>query len=192
MRANGNEVMAGALAFIRAGNPQGTGFVVNFSNEAIFGLPEDLPFSSNLRQMEVALSAAPISGATAMYDALAAALQHLQLGQSDKKVLLLISDGGDNASEHHFAQVFRMAQSANTIIYTIGLFDQDSAGNNAGNNPKVLKKLASETGGEAYFPGSAAEVVSLCEDIARDIRHQYDLAYKPPENGEDTTEFTST
>jgi Ca-activated chloride channel homolog len=136
MRANGNEVMAGALAFIRAGNPQGTGFVVNFSNEAIFGLPEDLPFSSNLRQMEVALSAAPISGATAMYDALAAALQHLQLGQSDKKVLLLISDGGDNASEHHFAQVLRMAQSANTIIYTIGLFDQDSAGN----NPKVLQE----------------------------------------------------
>ena len=182
MRAKGNEVMAGALAFIRASNPQGTGFVVNFSNEAIFGLPEDLPFSSNLRQMEVALSAAPMSGATAMYDALAAALQHLQLSQSDKKVLLLISDGGDNASEHNFAQVLRMAQSANTIIYTIGLFDEDSAGN-AGNNPKVLKKLASETGGEAYFPGSAAEVVSLCEDIARDIRHQNDLAYKPPENG---------
>ena len=178
MRGKGNEVMAGALAFVRASNPQGKGFVVNFSNEALFGLPEDLPFSSNLRQMEVALLAAPMSGATAMYDALAAALQHLQLSQSDKKVLLLISDGGDNASEHNFAQVLRMAQSANTIIYTIGLFDEDSAGN----NPKVLKKLASETGGEAYFPASAAQVVSLCEDIARNIRHQYDLVYKPPEN----------
>jgi Ca-activated chloride channel family protein len=178
MRAKSNEVMAGALAFIRASNPQSKGFVINFSNEVIFGLPDDVPFTNDPQQMEMALSTAPMSGATALYDALAAALQHLQGGQSDKKVLLLISDGGDNASEHTFGQILRMAQSGNATIYTIGLFDDDSADQ----NPRVLRKLANETGGESYFPNSASEVVSICQNIAADIRHQYDLAYTPLEN----------
>lgn len=178
MRAKRAEVIAGALAFVRASNPEGKGFVINFSNRPIFGLPADIAFSSNLNQLEVALSSSPASGRTALYDALAAALQHLQESQSDKKVLLLISDGGDNASQYDFAQVLEMAQSANAIIYTVGLFDEDSADQ----NPKVLRKLAKETGGESYFPSSPAEVVSTCQEIAADIRHQYNLAYSPADD----------
>ena len=176
-----DEVMEGARAFVQASNPQDREFVVNFSDTVAFGLPASIPFTSNLEDLRAALLATPLSGRTALYDAVAAALEHLQKDQVDRKVLLLISDGGDNASKHDFAQVLRMAQSANVVIYAVGLFDENSTDQ----NPKVLKKFSAETGGEAYFPNSVAEVVSDCQQIAADIRHQYTLGYNPPdaENG---------
>ena len=172
------EVMEGARAFVQASNPQDREFVVNFSDVVAFGLPADIAFTSNLDDLRAALLATPLSGRTALYDAVAAALEHFQNDQADRKrILLLISDGGDNASEHDFAQVLRMAQSANVVIYAVGLFDENSTDQ----NPKVLKKFSAETGGEAYFPNSVAEVVSDCQQIAADIRHQYTLGYNPPD-----------
>lgn len=178
MRSKNSKVMAGALAFVRASNPEGKVFVVNFSDEPVFGLPNDVPFSSNLEQLGEALRDSGGGGTTALYDAVFAALQHVQDDRTSKKVLLLISDGGDDASKHNFAQVLRLAQSSNTIIYTIGLFDEQSADQ----NPGILRKLARATGGESFFPTSTAEVVSICEAIAADVRHQYNLAYSPMEN----------
>jgi Ca-activated chloride channel homolog len=176
------EVMEGARAFVEASNPQDREFVVNFSDVVAFGLPADIAFTSNLDDLQAALLASPLSGRTALYDAVAAALEHFQNDQADRKrILLLISDGGDNASEHDFAQVLRMARTTNVVIYAVGLFDKNSIDQ----NPKVLKKLSSDTGGQAYFPNSPAEVVSDCQQIAADIRHQYTLGYSPPdpENG---------
>jgi Ca-activated chloride channel homolog len=176
-----NEVMEGARAFVQASNPQDREFVVNFSDSVTFGLPPGIPFTSNPEDLQAALLATPLSGRTALYDAVAAALERLQQDHGDKKVVLLISDGGDNASRHDFSQVLRMAQSANVVIYAVGLFDENSADH----NPKILKKLSTDTGGQVYFPNSAAEVVSVCKEIAADIRHQYTLGYSPPnvENG---------
>jgi Ca-activated chloride channel homolog len=171
-----DEVMQGARAFVQASNPQDREFVVNFSDTVTFGLPPDTPFTNNPEDLQAALLAAPLSGRTALYDAVAAALERLQKDQANKKVLLLISDGGDNVSRHDFSQVLRMAQSANVVIYAVGLFDENSADQ----NPKILKKLSTETGGEVYFPSSPAEVVSVCTQIAADIRHQYTLGYNPP------------
>jgi Ca-activated chloride channel homolog len=178
MHSKRDEVIQGAKAFVQASNAQDREFVVNFSDTVTFGLPLNTPFTSNLEDLRAALLAMPASGRTALYDAVAAALQRLQKDPSDRKVLLLISDGGDNASEHNFAQALRMAQSASVVIYSIGLFDDLSADQ----NPKVLKKLSEETGGKVYFPKSSAEVVSVCQQIAMDIRHQYTLGYSPPDN----------
>ena len=171
-----DEVMEGARAFVQASNPQDREFVVNFSDIVTFGLPPDTPFTSNTEDLQAALLATPLSGRTALYDAVAAALERLRKDQRDKKVLLLISDGGDNASRHDFSEVLRMAQAANVVIYAVGLFDKNAAEQ----NPKVLKKFALDTGGLVYFPNSAAEVVSVCQEIAADIRHQYTLGYSPP------------
>ena len=178
MGAKRDEVMEGAQAFVQAGNPQDREFVVNFSDAVTFGLPASVPFTSNLEDLRAALLATPASGKTALYDAVAAALERLQSDHSARKVLVIISDGGDNASQHNFAQVLRMAQSASVVIYTIGLFEEYGADQ----NPKVLKKFSEETGGNAYFPNSAAEVVSVCQQIAADIRHQYTLGYSPPDS----------
>jgi VWFA-related protein len=171
-----DEVMQGARAFVQASNPQDRDFVVNFSDTVTFGLPSDIPFTSNTEDLQAALLATPLSGKTALYDAVAAALQRLQKDKRDKKVLLLISDGGDNASRHNFSEVLRMAQAANVVIYTVGLFDENAADQ----NPKVLKKFAADTGAQVYFPMSPTEVVSVCKEIAADIRHQYTLGYSPP------------
>jgi len=104
-------------------------------------------------------------------------MRHFDTQPATKKVLILISDGGDNASLHTFAQALRIAQASNVVIYTIGLFDEDSADQ----NPKALELLAKETGGLAYSPVTSADVVRVCRQIARDIRHQYTISYSPAE-----------
>lgn len=175
MAANQEGVIEGARAFVQDSNAQDKEFVVNFSSAASFGLPQDLEFTNNVEVLENALAIPPEGGRTALYDAVIAALQRIDEDQSNKKVLLLISDGGDNASKHTFAQALRMAQAANVVIYAIGLLDEHSADQ----NPDVLKKLASETGGESYFPGSEVQMVEDCRQIAGDIRHQYTLGYNP-------------
>ena len=179
MAAKQLEMIEGAQAFVQASNPQDREFVVNFNSTVSFPLPENVAFTSDPDVLRAALSTASASGKTALYDALAAAMEHFQKGEADKRVLLLISDGGDNASKNNFSQVFQIAQTANVMIYAIGLFDQNSTDQ----NPKVLKKLAEETGGQAYFPTSLAQIVSVCREIAAEIRHQYTLGYSPADSG---------
>jgi VWFA-related protein len=170
-----DNVIAAALAFVRSSNSQDQMFVINFNDHVSFGLPADMPFTDRKAQLEQALSRMETIGQTSLYDGIAVALDHLKLGARDKKVLILISDGGDNASKHTLAQVIAMAKQSTAIIYAIGIFDEQDGDQ----NPSVLRKFAKETGGEAYFPESSAEIASICEEIARDIRHQYTLAYVP-------------
>jgi Ca-activated chloride channel family protein len=168
-----NDVIAAALAFARSSNPQDQMFVVNFNEKVSFGLPENMPFTDNVAQVEVALSRGVSTGETALYDAVVAALDHLQQGNQEKKVLIVISDGGDNASRHKLAEIMALAGQPNIIIYTIGIFDEQDADR----NPHVLKQLAKDTGGEAFLPESLKDVAPICERIARDIRNQYTIAY---------------
>lgn len=169
------DVIAAALAFARSSNPRDQIFVVNFNERVSFGLPDDIPFTDNVAQLEIALSKIAANGETALYDAVAAALEHLKKGTRDKKVLIVISDGGDNASKHNLAQITAMIGHPDVIIYTIGIFDEEDPDR----NPRVLKELAKDTGGEAFFPESSKDVVPICERIAHDIRTQYTIAYVP-------------
>jgi len=116
-----------------------------------------------------------LAGETALFDAIVAGLDHLQAGQADKKVLILISDGGDNASKHDFVQVVQMAQTLHVPIYAVGLLDPSDADQ----RPDILKGLSRQTGGEAYFPSTPAGVVRVCQKIAGDIHHSYILGYTP-------------
>jgi VWFA-related protein len=131
--------------------------------------------------LQRALSTIHTIGETALYDAIASALDHLKQGKCDKKVLIVISDGGDNASKHSLAQVIEMAKASEAIIYTIGIFDEQDGDQ----KPGVLKRFAKETGGEAFFPASSKEIASICEGIAHDIRNQYTLAYVPANSDQD-------
>ena len=169
------DVIAAALTFARSSNPQDQMFVVNFNENVSYGLPANIPFTDKLDQLQLGLSDIKAIGETALYDAIAVALNHLQRGKCDKKVLILISDGGDNASKHNLPQVIAMARHSGAIIYAIGLFNEQDGDQ----NPNVLKRFAKETGGEVFFPESSKELASICEGIARDIRNQYTLAYIP-------------
>jgi VWFA-related protein len=175
MASKRTDVIAAALSFARSSNLRDQMFVVNFNENVSFGLPAGIPFTDKLDQLQLGLSDIKAIGETALYDAIAVALDHLQQGNCNKKVLILISDGGDNASKHKLPQVIEMARRSGAIIYAIGIFDEQDDDQ----NPGVLKRFAKETGGEAFFPESSKELALICEGIAHDIRNQYTLDYVP-------------
>jgi VWFA-related protein len=175
------EVIAAALAFARSSNPQDQMFVVNFNEHVSFGLPPDTPFTDQTAQLQAALSKFKTNGETALYDALAAALEHLKMGNRDKKVLIVVSDGGDNASQYKLSQILTLAGQSDAIIYTIGIYTDEDPDK----KPDALRRLSNATGGSAHFPQSIPEVVPLCVRIAHDIREQYTLAYTPANRNPD-------
>ena len=170
-----SDVIVAALAFARSSNSQDQMFVVNFNDRVSFGLLPDQPFTDRQEQLEGALSAINTIGQTSLYDGIAAGLDHLKQANRDKRVLILISDGGDNASKHTLAQVLGMARQSFVVIYAIGIFNEQDGDQ----NPSVLMRFAKETGGEAFFPESSRDILEICKGIARDIRNQYTLTYVP-------------
>jgi VWFA-related protein len=181
MREKLADVTAGAQAFVHSSNPNDQMFVVNFNEAVSLGLPRGVRFSDNAEQLGGAIWGSRAIGATSLYDAIIEALKRLQQGTSDKKVLLVISDGGDNASKANLEQVLKMAEQSSAMIYTIGIFEPEDPDR----NPKVLQRLARQTGGEAIFPTQLSETVEICERIARDIRDQYTIGYSSPNNQQD-------
>ncbi len=180
MIAKLGEVTVAARALVRASNPQDELFVVNFNEKVTLGLPGPLQFSNDPYELGAAIGQASAVGETALYDAIATGLQGLQKGTRDKKVLVVISDGGDNKSRCSMDEVLRMAGLSSAAIYTIGLQDE----NDPDWNPKVLRRLAKETGGEAFFPAHVNETVEICRRIAADVREQYTIGYIPPASQE--------
>ena len=177
------EVTAAARTFVQFSNREDQMFVVNFNENVTLGLPVGIRFTDSSAELERAIANAPTSGMTALYAAIAKALEQLQAGNRDKKVLIVVSDGGDNASAQSLAQVMDLANQSSAVIYTIGLFDAD----NPDRNPRVLNRLAHATGGVAFFPGQSNAVVAVCERIARDIRNQYTIGYVSTNTARDGT-----
>jgi len=181
MRPKRDDVIVAALAFARSSNPQDQMFVVNFNEHVSFGLPANMPFTDQPAQLQAALSTFKADGETALYDALAFALEHLKMGNRDKKVLIVVSDGGDNASKYKLSQILAMAGKSDAIIYTIGIYTDEDPDK----KPDALQQLSKATGGEAFFPQTIHDVVPTCEQIAHDIREQYTLAYAPANRKQD-------
>ncbi len=151
MRPKLAEVAAAARTFVRSSNPEDEMFVVNFNENVSLGLPGTIRFTDSTAELENAITTAPTGGQTALYDAIAKGLEELQAGSRDKKVLIVVSDGGDNASARSLAQVMKLAEQSSAVIYTVGVFDEDDPDR----NPGVLKRLAQATGGEAFLPEPA-------------------------------------
>lgn len=167
------DVTAAALTFVRSSNPQDEMFVLNFNEHVYFGLPETTPFSDNVRELETALNSLRASGGTALYDALEAGVTHLNSTTLQRKVLIVISDGGDNASHIRIEKAMDALNHSDIAIYTIGLFDEDDHDR----NPGTLRRIARATGGESFFPDQSAAVVPICQRIADDIRNEYTIGY---------------
>jgi Ca-activated chloride channel family protein len=180
MTTKGSHVIAASLAFARACNPQDEMFVVHFSDQARLGLPPDKPFTGSISELETALLAFTAEGTTALYDAVAMAISHLRETRLERKVLLIISDGGDNSSHENLATVLQMAQKTGVIIYCIGIYDDE----NRDRKPRVLTEFSEVTGGRAFFPMELKDVTGACIKIATDIRRQYTLGFEGQEDGE--------
>jgi Ca-activated chloride channel family protein len=179
MITKGSHVIAASLAFARACNPQDEMFVVHFSDQTRLGLPLDRPFTGSISELETALLAFTAGGTTALYDAIALAISHLRETKLERKILLIISDGGDNSSHETLATVLQMAQRTGVIIYCIGIYDDEDRDQ----NPRVLTEFSEYTGGKAYFPSELKDVTGTCIKIARDIRRQYTLGFVGQDDG---------
>jgi VWFA-related protein len=192
MKEKRQSVNASAVTFVKTSNPSDQVFVVNFNDVYYLDTPGD--FASNIEDLKSALDKIDSRGGTALYDAVYASIDHLKLGNRDKKVLLVITDGEDNASRYTFDELMARAQKSNAVVYTIGLLGSEEPGGlfkihggEAHRAAKVLEKIAEATGGVPYFPKSLDEVESTCRQIARDIRNQYTLAYYPTNAKKDGT-----
>ncbi len=184
MRPKRQAVNAAALIFAKTSNPQDQVFVVNFNDVYYLDTPGD--FATTIEDLKSALDKIDSRGGTALRDAVIASLDHLKLGNRDKRVLLVVTDGEDNASRYTEEELMEKAQKSDAQIYTIGLLgsDEDSSlfkirGGEAHRAARALKEMAEATGGESYFPKSLDEVESTCRQIAHDIRNQYTLVYQP-------------
>lgn len=178
MRPKRAEVIAAAVEFIKASNPQDEVFVINFNEKARHGLPDTVLFSDNINQLRAALWQGVPEGRTALYDAIEMALHQTDMGRRDKKTLLVISDGGDNISVHKLPDVMHDVLESLVTIYTIGIFDE----NDPEANPGVLRQLAQVSGGASYFPKTLDAVVPICRQIAKDVRTRYTVGYIPELN----------
>jgi Ca-activated chloride channel homolog len=170
------EVLLAAEAFIQESNPQDEVFVLHFNDRVMAGLPKGVAFSDDIEELRAALRSGVPGGKTALYDAVVAGLERLESGKQDKKTLVLISDGGDNASAHKRRESLELVESSIATIYTIGLFADDDPDR----DPGILQKLAQISGGEAYFPPDPTAMVPVCKRIAKEIRSRYTIGYLPP------------
>jgi Ca-activated chloride channel homolog len=176
------EVVTAILSFAQSSNPQDEMFVVDFSDGVSLELPGGKAFTHDPAEFASAVSAVSVGGRTALYDAVIEGLNHLQLAHSDKKALIIVSDGGDNASEHKYAEVLALARRSQTVIYSIGLI---GAPNEAEQDRRVLQRLSNDTGGTAFFPDARQSVGNVSARIARALRKQYTLGFAPEKTDSD-------
>ena len=168
-------VAAAALDLVKASNPQDETFVINFSDQAY--LDED--FTSDLDKLQNGLSHLSQSGGTALYDTVVTASDKMERSATrPRKVLIVITDGDDNASKLTLENAtHRVQDMQGPIIYSIGLL---FGGDRSRHAKRDLQALSSETGGIAFFPAALKDVDSVAAEVARDIRNQYAIAYHSP------------
>ena len=174
------EVVSAALAFARASNPLDEMFVVHFSDHTRLGLPQGTLFTGNISALENAIAAFDLGGTTAFYDALLIAQSQFHLAANSRKVLLTITDGGDNSSHATLTEAVNAVRKAGIVVYPIGMFDE----NDSDQSPQVLSTIAKQTGGEVFLPGDVTDVNKICVSIAKEIREQYTLGFPGAEDGQ--------
>ncbi len=175
-RAKVNEA---ALQLVDASQPADRVFVVNFGETAFL----DQDYTPDVGELRAALERVETRGSTALYDALIAAVDHLnRTSPLQKKVLLVVTDGRDNASQATFEELLRKLQSKNgPVLYSIALGmneDKEKRGRRDDGDRQSLRTLSQQTGGTAFFPSSLDEIQSIASAIAQDIRSQYVIGYR--------------
>jgi Ca-activated chloride channel family protein len=174
MREKRNKVNQAALNLVRSSNPKDEVFVVNFNDE--YYLDQD--FTNDLVKLKEALDKIDARGGTALYDAIVASAEHLKrFSHLEKKVLFVVTDGEDNASNETLEQAVKHLQEENgPSVYAIGILGDEEHPKRA---RKALEVLAQHTGGIAFFPKTLDEVDAISKTVAHDIRNQYAIGYKP-------------
>src|SRR5262245_12747493 len=182
MRNKRERVNSSALAFVRESNPEDETFIINFDDSAY--LEQD--FTSSIGDLVDALENIDARGETALYDALyLGAEKVMKDGKKDKRALLVITDGEDNASKYGINKVIEALRQSKVTVYTVGLLEEDNQRGGLFKKPpskkakEDLMKFAEITGGASYFPKNLDEVEELVKHIAHDLRNHYTISYTP-------------
>jgi Ca-activated chloride channel homolog len=172
MRDKRDEVNKAALNLVRSSNPEDQVFVVNFSDEYFL----DQDFTSDVKKLQAALEHVESRGGTALYDAVVASADQLAKSPLQRKVLFVVTDGEDDASQENLEEaVHRLQQENGPVVYAIGLLGDDKARH----AKRALEMIADRTGGIAFFPPTLGDVDQISTTIAHDIRNQYTISYQP-------------
>lgn len=177
MRNKRQKVEAAALTMVKSSNRDDEVMIVNYNDEAY----EDVPLTGDVRKMEEGLTRIDARGGTAMYDAISMTVDRLkEKGKRDKKVVLLITDGNDNASITKLEDLIRKLSSGDsqTVVHIIGILEEEDR-REARKAKRAIEQIAMATGGLFYFPKDLSEVEKISQQVAEDIRNQYVLAYSP-------------
>ncbi len=172
------DVILAGLSFASISNPRDQYFVVNFNDRLQYGLPKRVPFTDDMEQLRKALNWGQPRGQTRLYDAIASALEHMSESTQNYHVLIVVSDGGDNASHIGFGQLLHLVEESRATIYTVGLMDPVDRDL----NPTVLKKLSKVSGGEYFQPSALDDVVPVFRHLSNEIRQRYVLGFVPDES----------
>jgi Ca-activated chloride channel family protein len=175
MREKRTGVESAALALVKDSNPQDEVFIINFNDEVYL----DTDFTSDIQKMEQGLTKIDSRGGTAMRDAIRLSAEHLkEKAKRDKKVILVVTDGNDNASVVSLEALTRLAQQNDVLIYAIGLLSEEEK-RETKKARRALELLAESTGGQVFYPKDVSEVEKIAHQVAHDIRNQYTIAYTP-------------
>jgi len=169
------EVLAAAGKLVRASHPQDEFFLVTFSDRAFLNIEPGTDTLRDTAKIYQLLEGLRLGGRTALYDGVSIALANLRRGRNERKALVVISDGGDNASFSTRAAVMQLAERSLATVYAVGIFDtsdQDA-------NPKFLSHIAHLTGGEAFFPKELSELNAIAARISTDMRARYTIGFSP-------------
>jgi VWFA-related protein len=179
MRDKRAKVEAAAVTLAKDSNKDDEVFVVNFNDEAFLDNPHGKDFTSEIKEIEEALTRIDSRGGTAMRDAIRMSIDHLkEKAHKDKKVLVIVTDGNDNSSGISLENLVKASQQSEVLIYAVGLLSEEER-REAKRAERALNDLATATGGETFFPKDVSEVERIAHIVARDIRNQYTIQYTP-------------
>jgi len=173
MNGKRSRVAAAALELVKQSNPEDEVFIVNFNDDTHI----DQLLTNDVKKLQSALARMESRGGTAMRDALSQSVDYVkQFGKKDKKVLVVITDGNDNASNISLEQVLRKSQNSGVLVYAIGMLNEEEA-RDARAAKKALKALTEASGGMDYYANSLSDVAEITPRVAHEIRNQYVLGY---------------
>ncbi len=162
--------------FINTSHPSDEYFLIAFNSRAQLLLDRTRDGEAVLRKLTLIQP----KNNTALYDACYLGIERVTSGTRQKKAMLIISDGQDNASRYNFGEVRRLLKESDVVVYAVGIIDGKDSGSLEGmQGQSFLDELTSVTGGKAFYPQTNVELDEIFERIALELRHQYSIGFTP-------------
>ena len=170
-----------AIGFARKLRTQDLAEVIDFDSRVVILAP----FTNRFSELEQAIRRTSAGGSTSMYNAIYIALKDLKkavatnVEEIRRQAIVVLSDGEDTSSLLPFEEVLDLAKRSETAIYAIGIRagDAASAGRGFKEAEFVLRQLAQNTGGRAFFPSQVAELAGIYNQISEELSSQYTVGY---------------